>query len=108
MDILIRLAWALPLVLAVGLAAMLVLRRFVVPAAGGSGPTRRMSVRESLALSDETRAHLVEIDGKPYLIVESLRRTALEPLQVGVAEPRRSAGVSHARWLRMFTGRTAR
>lgn len=83
-----RLAWALPLVLMVGAAVVLVLRRFVVPTASAAVPTQRMRMLESLPLSDDTRVHLIEVDGRAYLVVESARHAVLQsaaPLQAGDA-----------------------
>ena len=78
METLWRLAWALPLVLVTGVVAVLTLRRFVVPTQGTSQPAQRMNLRESLSLSDDTRVHLIEIDGQVFLVVESLRHTLLQ------------------------------
>jgi flagellar biogenesis protein FliO len=81
MDALWRLAWALPLVLAVGAAAILVLKYFVIPAQAARRSARRIELRESLPLSDETRIHLIEVDRRAYLVVESTRQTTLQPTQ---------------------------
>jgi flagellar biogenesis protein FliO len=78
MDALWRLLWALPLVLALGVAAVLLLKRFVGPASAARWPGRRMSACESVALSDETRLHLLEIDGKAWLVVESSRHATVQ------------------------------
>lgn len=99
MNALWRLLWALPLVLAAGVAAMLVLRRFIVPAAREKR-VARMLARETLSLSDQTRVHLVEVDGACYLIVESTQNAALQPLS-GHA---RSQVRSQPAWLRHLSG----
>ena len=81
MDTLYRLAWALPLVLMVGFAVMLMLKRFVVPTVAASQAPQRMSLRESLSLPDDTRVHLIEVDRQAYLIVESTRHTLLQSIE---------------------------
>jgi hypothetical protein len=98
MNSLLRLLWALPLVLAVGAAAMLVLRRFLVPATSPPGASR-VAVRETVALSDHTRVHLLEIDGSGYLVVESTRSASLQPTAARVREPAGWPGRSRPRWL---------
>jgi flagellar biogenesis protein FliO len=82
MDTLWRLAWALPLVLATGMAAALTLRRFVARTPDTRRPTQRMTLRESLTLSDDTRLHLIEVDRQAFLVVESARHTSLQPTAV--------------------------
>ena len=94
MDILSRLAWALPLVLLLGAALMLGLRRFVIKPRAGAAK-QRMTLCESLMLSEETRVHLFELDGRAYLIAESTKQTVLQAAQVRggemVREPLRLA-----------------
>ena len=90
MDILWRLTWALPLVLVIGIVAVLVLKRFAVPAQRASQAATRMSVRETLSLSDDTRVHLIEIDRRDYLVVESARHTVLQSALPQVSETTRS------------------
>jgi hypothetical protein len=93
-----RLLWALPLVLAVGAAAMLVLRRFLAPPTSPRGASR-VAVRETLALSDHTRVHLLEIDGGGYLVVESTQSATLQPMAARVREPAGWPVRSRPRWL---------
>jgi len=93
MNPLLRLLWALPLVLAVGVAGMLVLRRFLAPAAAPRG-AMRVVLRETLALSEHSRVHLLEIDGGGYLIVESAQNATLQPL----SSPVREAGRRPVAW----------
>ena len=81
MDTLWRLAWALPLVLTVGFAVVLMLKRFVVPTAAASQALQRMRLRESLSLPDDTRVHLIEVDRQAYLIIESARHTLLQSVE---------------------------
>lgn len=80
MELVLRLAWALPLVLAVGLVTLLILKRFLVPGAAVLRQTQRMRLDASLPLSDDTCVHLIEVEGKPYLILESTRQAALHPM----------------------------
>jgi flagellar biogenesis protein FliO len=77
-DTLWRLAWALPLVLVTGMAAVLTLRRFVVPAQGPGQQAQRLRLQQSLSLSDETRVHMIEVDRQVFLIVESSRQALLQ------------------------------
>lgn len=82
MDAIWKLTWALPLVLLTGLVVVLLLKRVMnVPAAEGS--VQRLRNRESLTLSGHTRLHLVEVDGKPLLLIESDRATQLQALEAG-------------------------
>jgi len=93
MDSVWRLVWALPLVLAVGFVAVLLLKRYGLPAVKHTPPEQRMSLRESLSLSDGTRTYLIEIDRTPYLLVESTRQTLLQPM------PTKAADVARPAWL---------
>lgn len=99
-DALLRLAWALPLVLGLGVAAAFVLKRFVVPVADASPQRQRLSLRESLSVSDDTRLHLLEVDGKPHLLVESARATVLQWTPAG--ETSRASGPVVPRWAQRF------
>jgi flagellar biogenesis protein FliO len=106
MDALWRLLWALPLVLAMALAAAFVLRRFVGTQRPGSRAAQRVSSRESLALSDSTRVHLIEVDGAGYLVVESSQHATLQPLEA--AGVRRSHAAHGSAWLRRLQETRAR
>ncbi|HET9446061.1 MAG TPA: hypothetical protein VFO35_07370 [Steroidobacteraceae bacterium] len=99
-DALLRLAWALPLVLAIGVGAALVLKRFVVPGAGPTPQGQRLSVRESLALSEQTRLHLLEVDGRPHLVIESAQTTVLQWAPGG--ETPRAPNPLAPRWAQRF------
>jgi flagellar biogenesis protein FliO len=101
---LLRLLWALPLVLAVGIAAMLVLRRFVRSGGHGRRDGRRLVSREQLALSDHTRVHLVEIDGQAYLLIESTQHAVLQGLTPQPRETIRTPGRSKPAWLHRLSG----
>jgi hypothetical protein len=70
-DSLLRLAWALPLVLTVGVLGMLLLKR--VLAAGGQlkGPVDDLVLQRSLKLSETTAAHVIAVEGKKLMIIES-------------------------------------
>jgi|SRR5882724_5303112 len=89
MDTLARLAWALPLVLLVGTAAMFLLRRVVAGTESSQSERRRMCVRESLRLSDDTHAHLVAVDGETFFIVESARQATISRLNESAAKAAR-------------------
>jgi flagellar biogenesis protein FliO len=77
---LLRLLWALPLVLLVGLATVLLLRRVLQLPGRKQGGTSRLRSGETLQLSQHTRAHLIELDGASYLVVESTQRASLHAL----------------------------
>jgi flagellar biogenesis protein FliO len=100
MSTLWRLVWALPLVLATGVGVMLLLKRFVVPMESKPRDVRRLNLRETLNVSDETRVHLVEIDRQSYLIVESTRNAVLQPAQSAAVEAQRSAARPVPAWAR--------
>ncbi|MET0534973.1 MAG: hypothetical protein ABW171_12170 [Steroidobacter sp.] len=88
-----KLAWALPLVLAIGVGAMLLLRKFLVPVARQAGDDQpRMVVRQSLPVSEQTSVHLIEVDGRDYLVVESARQAVVQTLSSAAIEH------SHSRW----------
>jgi flagellar biogenesis protein FliO len=82
-DPLLRLLWALPFVLLVGVAAALMLRRIVKPAVHSPRSALRMSLSESLQLSEHTRVHLIEFDNDSYLLVESMQHAALHVPPIG-------------------------
>ena len=101
MDAAWRLIWALPLVLALGTAAILVLRRFIAPKAAAANVSRALT-RGTLTLSEHTRVYLVEVDGRPFLVVESAQQAALHAL-APAAEASRAA--ARAPWLqRVLSG----
>lgn len=101
MDIVWRMAWALPLVLLVGTMAMLMLRRFVVPASAAQRQAQ-LGVRESLTLSDGTRVHLIEVEGRGYLVVESERHAVIQAVLPLAGEQSHSAAAPRPRWLQAF------
>lgn len=101
MDIVWRLAWALPLVLLVGTVAMLILRRFVVPPSAAQRQAR-LGVRESLTLSDGTSVHLIEVEGRAYLVVESVRHAVIQAVLPPAGELSHSAVAPRPRWLQAF------
>ena len=98
-DTLWRLTWALPLVLLVGAVAMLVLKRFLIPVRSTAKDSQRLTVRESLSLSTDTHVHLIELDRKPYLVVESTRASALLQTVEAARGPQRAGPP----WMRRST-----
>ena len=66
-----RLIWALPLVLLVGAVAILLIR-CIAPRPRESSMAR-LRLCESLQLSLETQLHLVEVDRRVHLVIESTR-----------------------------------
>jgi len=70
-DTLTRLAWALPLVLVLGVLAMLAIKRVLPRFQAASPQAAPMVLRQSLKLSDGAQMHLVALDGQSVLVVES-------------------------------------
>lgn len=85
MEILLRLSWALPLVLLIGLGMALLVKRLLLPQQEQT--RQRMVARQALVLSEHTSLHLIEIDGCAYLIAESARHTDIQ----SIATPHRDA-----------------
>jgi flagellar biogenesis protein FliO len=77
MDMVWRLTWALPFTVLIGGAIILLLKHILGQAKSVGRTLQRMVKRESLTISDDTRIHLVEVDGRPYVLVESTRTAAL-------------------------------
>lgn len=71
-DHVARLLWALPLVLLVGVGALLALKRLGV---GGGTPAKPGSdapvLRGTTVLTEHTKAMLVEVGGRTFMVVES-------------------------------------
>jgi flagellar biogenesis protein FliO len=78
MDTVWKLMWALPLVLAVGVAAVLMLKRIVVPSRAAAPSPQRVRTSESLQLSEHTHVHLLDVDGRSYVVVESTRHVEVQ------------------------------
>ena len=102
MDTLWRLAWALPLVAAIGAATVLVLRRFLVPGNKAGRAAQPLNARASLELSDHTRVHLIEVEGRAYLLVESTQQVTLQPLTVQAGDVARPSRVLASAWMRVL------
>ena len=102
MDTLWRLVWALPLVLITGAAIVCVLKQVIVRNGASQSETRRMQLRESLCVSPQTRVHLVELDRRPYILVESEHGTVLQAAGAGTSESSRSRTVATRPGLRRF------
>jgi flagellar biogenesis protein FliO len=97
-----RLVWALPLVLGIGVAAMLLLRRFIAVDRQAGSETPRMNARGSLPLSDKTCVHLIEVDGKDYLVVESSQQAVLQSVSAAAGDKSRSPARIGPPWVRRF------
>ena len=102
MDTLWRLVWALPLVLVTGFAAMLVLKRFMAASPPATRDIRRLTLRESLTLSEESRLHLIEVDRETYLIIESSRHAALQSIRPPAGEATHLPHRFAPPWVRRF------
>jgi hypothetical protein len=69
-DSLSRLVWALPLVLVLGVVAILIVKRSLdrLGVRGADAP-ESMRLRQTLALPDGLQAHLLDIDGQSLLVL---------------------------------------
>jgi hypothetical protein len=83
MDTLLRLVWALPLVVLVGVGLMLAMKRFM---AVDSPALQAPSLLKTLRLSEQTQAHVIDVDGRRFLVVESERSVALEAVAANSGE----------------------
>lgn len=69
-DSLSRLLWALPLVLALGVVAILIVKRSLDRmGVRGRAAIDSMCLRQSMALPDGVQVHLLEVDGKSLLVL---------------------------------------
>jgi hypothetical protein len=84
MDTLLRLAWALPLVLLIGLGLMLAMKR-LMSAERASPPAPALS--KTLRLSEQTQAHVIDVAGQHYLVIESERSVVIEALASKAGAP---------------------
>lgn len=72
-DTLWRMTWALPLVLVLGVLAIVVLKRVLRAVPSSDSPP--MNLRQSLKLSDAAQLHLVALGGQSILVVETAAGT---------------------------------
>ncbi len=79
-DSLSRLLWALPLVLGVGVIAILLLKRALDRVGVSAQVTERLQLAQSVDLSEGQRAHLLEVDGQCVLVVAGPNHTVLQLL----------------------------
>ena len=96
MDASLRLVWALPLVLLTGTVLVLLLKYVMKPLRSSAAVAQRLRLRESLSVSEQTRVHLIDLDGTACLLVESTQQATLYLTAAGA-----KAGVSPAgpRWM---------
>jgi len=94
-----RLTWALPFTVLLGGGIILLLKQILRQGKFAGRALQRMVKRESLIVSDDTRLHLVEVDGRPYVLVESTRSAALQYAPPG-PQPAGLRGGLPAPWLR--------
>ncbi len=66
-----RLAWALPLVLVIGVAAIWALKRWLLLLGRASAPGAALALEQSLSLSERATAHVLNVQGRRVLVVES-------------------------------------
>lgn len=85
-ETLYRLAWALPLVLMLGIAAAFALRRLETLAVQRAAP-QVLRLDQTLQVSDQTRVHLLTVHGKPMLLVEGASSNSVTPLPPADAAP---------------------
>jgi len=103
MDMLWRLTWALPFTVLSGSGVILLLKRILGQRPLTGRAVQRMVRRESLSVSDDTRVHLIEVDGQSYVLVESARSISFHDAQA-VPQAPGTRGVRSAAWLRSLRG----
>jgi flagellar biogenesis protein FliO len=87
-DTLSRLLWALPLVLIFGVATMWLLRRWLAVLARAPARAEALALTQSLTLSDRSTAHLLTVDGRRLLVVEST--STISTVELDGARPMRA------------------
>lgn len=103
-----RLVWALPLVVATGAAVVLFLRRIIAPVGRSQFAAQRLRVRETISLSEHSRAHLIEVDDRAYLLVESSQTMHLQPVAALATETSVAVANVSVPWLRRLYRAAAR
>jgi len=104
-DHLWRLAWALPLVLLLGLVIVLLLKRHMAGRLSMKPDAQRMVVRESMSVSIQTQLHLIEVDSSVYLLVESAGGTQVQAVSRAHTDGTVLAMQLGAPWLRRLPKR---
>ena len=66
-----RLWWALPVVLLIGVAAIWLLKRSLPSLARGGEARAALALEQSLSLSDRTTAHVLNVQGRRIVVIES-------------------------------------
>ncbi len=83
-DHLWRLAWALPLVLVIGVLFILALKRWGITRLPGlmqmNPPDPGLRVVADLTVSDDTRVYLLEAGGQRWLLTESKQHATTQAL----------------------------
>lgn len=87
-DQLWRLVWALPLVIAIGVALIYWLKKLGLGQGGGGQPAQPI-VRSSTALSEHTRVLVVEVDQRAFVVFESDTHIAVQPQDTHAHPPMR-------------------
>jgi len=80
-----RLLWALPLVLVIGVAAIWALKRWLHLLERAPGAAAPLSLKQSLSLSDRATAHVLEVEGRRFVVVESAQ--AISTVELGAPRP---------------------
>lgn len=90
-DHLWRLAWALPLVLVIGVLFILALKRWGITRLPGlmqvSPPETGLRVVADLTVSDDTRVYLLEAGGQRWLLTESKQQASTQALPSSRSTP---------------------
>lgn len=86
-DHLWRLAWALPLVLLIGVLFILALKRWGISRLPGlmsatAQPGGELRVVADLSVSDDTRVYLLEAGGQRWLLTESRQHASAQALHL--------------------------
>lgn len=90
-DHLWRLAWALPLVLVIGVLFILALKRWGITRLPGlmqvRPPEPGLRVVADLTVSDDTRVYLLEAGGQRWLLTESKQHASTQALPPSRSTP---------------------
>ena len=87
MNQLHALAWALPTVLLLAVVVVLVLKKVLPVGAGSVNSTTATIEATSIALGDSAHAHLLRVEGRRYLVVETGSAIQIEAIDPGQTAP---------------------
>lgn len=89
----LRLIWALPLVLMIGVGLLLLLKRWgigVGPLGQAANASGSIHIVQSLDISPQTKVMQVSVNGRTYLVFESAANLQVLPANENMARPANS------------------